>query len=113
MFDVSLSRLFPRLNAAAVKTKTETEIDLLCHVYAQNFDDWKTESATEQYFREQVFSHPNIQWYLSTKLTSLKEYANTATGYREWFAIAEEKAALDLLAVQNGHEIDSSAINRF
>lgn len=111
VFDVSLSRLFPRLNAAEVKTKTETELDLLCHVYAQNFDDWKTESATEQYFREQVFSHPNIQWYLSTKLTSLKEYANTATGYREWFAIAEEKAALDLLAVQNGHEIDSSAIN--
>lgn len=85
---------------------------MLCHVYAQNFDDWKSESATEQYFREHVFSGPNVRWYLSSKLTSLKEYANTATGYRDWFAIAETKAALDLLAVQYGQEIDSSDINR-
>ena len=91
-YEVSLQRLFPKLNTEALKGKTETDFDLLCNVYPTNFDDLRSRAETEQYLRVKVYAKANVQVYLQQKLTKLLERVAVAKTHNDWFAIAEEKS---------------------
>lgn len=110
-YEVSLQRLFPKLNAEALKGKTETDLDLLCNVYQTNYDDLSSRAQTDQFLRLKVYAKANVQWYLQQKLEELMSRVSEARLYRDWFAIAEEKSRLDLMAIQNDIELDTTEIN--
>lgn len=110
-YEVSLERLFPKLNADVLKEKTETELDLLSNVYPTNFDDLRSRMETDQFLRVKAYAKANVQWYLEQKLTDLIRRVIGANTHKDWFAIAEEKSRLDLLAIQNDIELDTTEIN--
>lgn len=110
-YEVSLEHLFPKLNADVLKGKTEADLDLLCNVYPTNFDDFRSRTETDQFLRMKVYAKANVQWYLQQKLTELLHRVAGAKTHRDWFAIAEEKSRLDLLAIQNDIELDTTEIN--
>lgn len=110
-YEVSLEHLFPKLNTEALKGKTETDLDLLCNVYPTNFDDLSSRMETDQFFRMKVYAKANVQCYLQQKLTELMCRVAGAKTHKDWFAIAEEKSRLDLLAIQNDIELDTTEIN--
>ena len=110
-YEVSLQHLFPKLNPEELKGKTETDFDLLCNVYSTNFDDLRSRQATAQFLRMKVYAKANVQWYLQQKLSELMSRVVEAKNYKDWFAIAEEKSRLDLLAIQSEIELDTTEIN--
>jgi len=110
-YEVSLQKLFPKLNAGALQESSETELDLLSHVYPSNFDDLRSRNDTDTYLRLKVYAKANVEAYICEELRRLMERVYSAVNYKDWFAIAEEKSRLDLLAIQNGLDIDTSAIN--
>lgn len=112
VYEVSLEHLFPKLNAEVLKGKTETDLDLLSNVYLTNFDDLRSRMGTEQFFRMKVYAKANVQWYLQQKLAELMRRVAGAKTHKNWFAIAEEKSRSDLLAIQNGIELDTTEIDR-
>lgn len=111
MYELSLRGLFPRLNEHVLKDCSETDLDLLSDAYPKNFDDLRDELKTEQYFRNTVYAKGNVERYVRGCLEELLTNARQVGSYKQWFRIAEEKARLDLLAVQHELEIDSSEIN--
>lgn len=110
-YEVSLERLFPKLNSEVLKGKTETDLDLLCNVYPTNFDELRSRAETDQFFRMKVYAKTNVQWYLQQKLTDLMHRVDEAKTHKNWFSIAEKKAKLDMLAIQNDIELDTTEIN--
>ena len=61
--------------------------------------------------RMKVYAKANVQWYLQQKLSELMSRVVEAKNYKDWFAIAEEKSRLDLLAIQSEIELDTTEIN--
>jgi hypothetical protein len=137
-YAISLSSLFPMLNADVLRGKSALDLDLLCLAYQLNFDNLRQRNQTEYFFRTKVYTKANVKNYLMRALHKLMllmkvsssykacfsiaeekvEYKNCFSiaeekvEYKDWFAIAEEKAKIDVLAVQYDIEIDTSEINR-
>ncbi len=109
---VSLEKLFPKLHAATLKDMDKTGLDLLCAVYPANFDDLRQKHDTEIFLRMKVYSRENVKAYLKETAIGLIERAKSFTQYRDWFAIAEDKAQLDVMAVQHDVDVDTQEINR-
>lgn len=110
-YEVSLEHLFPKLNTEVLKDKAETDLDLLCNVYPANFDDLRSYAETERFLRMKVHAKENVEWYLHQKLAELMNRVTGAKTHKDWFAIAEEKAGLDLLAIQNNIALYTTEIN--
>lgn len=49
VYDVSMDRLFPKLNLSTLKNMNRTELDLLSEVYPSNFDDLQKKQDTEKF----------------------------------------------------------------
>ena len=138
VYAISLSSLFPSLNADVLRQKSALDLDLLSLAYQSNFDNLRQRNQTEHFFHTKVYTKYNVKNYLmhaSNKLRSMMkvsssfndclsfaekkaEYRNRFAfteermGYKDWFAIAKEKAKIEVLAVQYDIEIDTSEINR-
>ena len=112
LFSVSLSSLYPRLEPTAIAGKKRLDYDLLSQAYLNNFDYHNSYEQTERFLREFVYSKDNVRLYLERSLQRLLEQADGCIDYKEWFAIAEEKAQLDVLAVKYQISLDTTEINR-
>jgi len=111
VYAVTLKSLFPRLNADAIRGKDRREYDLICNAYEANYDNYKSPAATEQFLRMKVFVKENVRHCLLKEYADLKERADGCKSYREWFAIAEEKAHIDCMTANYGLDIDTKDIN--
>ena len=111
-YRVALSSLFPKLNAEALQDATVTDLDLLVATYPSNFDNLLQRQQTEQYLRMKVYARANVKAYLKSRLAELLSKVKKAVNYRDWFSVAEEKAQLDVMAVQYDIDLDTDAINR-
>lgn len=109
---VSLEKLFPKLHPAILKDLDKAGLDLLCEVYPTNFDDLRQKRDTEMFLRMKVYARANVKAYLNKTANGLIKRARSVTKYSDWFAIAEEKAQLDVMAVQYDVEVDTQEINR-
>lgn len=49
VYDVSMDRLFPKLNLSSLKNMNRTELDLLSEFYPSNFDDLQKKQDTEKF----------------------------------------------------------------
>lgn len=134
---ISLTNLFPKLNAEVLKGKSALDLDLLCFAYKADFDDRLQQNQTEHFFRTKVYTKTNVKNYLVYALQKLTLQMKKSSSeddffsvaeekveykalfsiveeklkYKDWFGIAEEKAKIDVLAVQYDIEIDTSEIN--
>jgi hypothetical protein len=112
IYRVTLAGLFPKLNAEALQDVTVTELDLLAAAYPSNFDTLLRRNETEQYLQITVYARANVKGYLKSRLSDLSDRANQAVNYRDWFSVAEEKAQLEVMAVQHDIALDTECINR-
>jgi hypothetical protein len=109
---VSLEKLFPKLHPVTLKDMDKAGLDLLCAVYPTNFDDLRQKQDTEMFLRLKVYASANVKAYLKKAAGDLVQKATSATRYAEWFAIAEDKAQIDVMAAQYDVDIDTQEINR-
>ena len=111
VYMVSLEKLFPKLHPAMLKDMDKAGLDLLCAVYPTNFDDLRQKQDTEMFLRMKVYSRTNVKAYLKKTVNGLIERAKKVSRYSDWFNIAEEKAQLDVMAVQYDADVDTQEIN--
>lgn len=111
-YTLSLSRLFPKLNVDVLREQPRLDYDLLCMAYKKNFDNLKMRPLTEQFIQRKVYSKANLQEYLSRSFDELMDSVTKAKTYKDWIAIAEQKAHLDVLATKYEIALDTSEINR-
>lgn len=109
---VSLEKLFPKLHPAALKDMDKAGLDLLCMAYPTNFDDLRQKNDTEMFLRMKVNTRANVKAYLKKMTNALIEKAKSVSRYSDWFVVAEEKAQLDVMAVQYDVDVDMQEINR-
>ena len=108
---VSIGKLFPKLHPETLKDMDKVGLDLLCSAYPANFNDLRQKQDTEMFLRMKVFAKANVKAYLRETAAGLTERAKCVTRYSDWFAIAEEKAQLDVMAVQYDADVDTQEIN--
>lgn len=108
---VSLEKLFPKLHSAMLKNMDKTDLDLLCAAYPANFDDLRQKHDTEMFLRLRVYTRTNVETYLKETANYLVVRAKWASRYNDWFAIAEEKARIDVMAAQYDIDVDTQEIN--
>lgn len=109
---ISLEKLFPKLHPAMLKDMDKADFDLLCAAYPTNFDDLRQKHDTEIFLRMKVYSRANVKAYLKKTANSLIERAKSVSRYSDWFSIAEEKAQMDVMAVQYDVDVDTQEVNR-
>ncbi len=103
---VSLTRIFPKLNSSAIKDRPELNYDLLSMAAKQNFNDLSEYAATEEFLHKVVYGKANIKAYLKGLTEELFQAVSEAKNYRDWFAIAELKAEIHVLAEQYSISVD-------
>lgn len=108
---VSLEKLFPKLHPATLKDMDKAGLDLLCAAYPTNFDDLRQKHDTEMFLRLKVYARENVKAYLKKTANDLIEKAKSVSRYSDWFSIAEEKAQVDVMAVQYDVDVDTQEIN--
>ena len=111
-YKVSLADLFPRLNTAVLRERGPETYDLVSSAYERTYDQYRSSAATEQFLRVQAYSKENIRGNLNSSYQELLARSESCTDYKEWFAIAEEKARIDCMAVQYDLAVDTIEINR-
>lgn len=111
-YRLSLSDLFPALNAEVLREHSQLDFDLLCLAYGHNFEQLNRRKQTEEFLTKSVYGKDNVADYLQNQVLILKSKVRMAKRYSDWFDIAEMKAAVDALAAKYGVDIDTSAINK-
>ena len=109
---VTLENLFPRLNTAALTEMEQAGLDLLSAAYPSNFEDLRRRGDTERFLRGEVYARENVRAYLEKAAEGLLEWAGRAAREADWFAVAEEKARLDVMAARYEAAVDTQGINR-
>lgn len=112
VYKVSLSDLFPRLNAVVLRESSSETLDLVSSAYGRTYDQYRSAESTEQFLRLQAYSKENIRINLEKSYQKLLQRSDGCISYKEWFAIAEEKARIDCMAVEYDLAIDTEEINR-
>ena len=103
---ISTGRLFRKLNAMALKEDPELDYNLLTMAYRKNFADLTAYGATKDFLRDSVRGKVNIKKYVDSLCTELKTASDEAVTYWDWFAVAEKKAGIHVLAEQYGIPVD-------
>lgn len=111
-YALSLSGLFPKLNAELLKGKPKVILDLVCTAYEDVFDILHQKQQTDTFLRMKVYSEANVRIYLQYRIQSVQEKVTQAITYKDWFVIAEEKALIDVLAAKYNVAIDTININK-
>lgn len=111
-YTVSLGDLFPKLHTTLLQSMDKADFDLLCAAYSSNFDDLHQKHDTEMFLRMKVYTEANVKAYLIKAVNNLIEKARSICHYSEWWNVAEEKARLDVMAVQYNIDIDTQEINQ-
>ena len=111
VFKVSLAKLFPKLNASVVKRTQELNYDLLCMAYKKNFSDLTAAEDTKEFLEEVVYGKSNIREYVKLLCKQLNTDVGEARTYKDWFAIAEQKAEIHVLSEQYRIPVDVEEAN--
>lgn len=109
---LSMDRLFPKLNIEVLMEHRNLDFELLCMAYIKNYDDLRSRRQTEEFLAKKVDSAENVEQYLKSLYDEIMVNMQGAKNYRDWFAIAEKKAKIDVLATKHQLDFDTSLINR-
>lgn len=109
---IGISDLFPKLNALVIRDYGDLDYNLLALAYRKNFSDFSSCRATENFIRDSVPGKENVRNYLDILRKELTEDVDKAASYRDWFAIAEKKATIHVLAEQYGIHVEIEKLCR-
>jgi len=109
---LGLAKLFPKLNVLAVKDAADLNYNLLTMAYKKNFSDLSAYKATESFIRNTVLGKDNVQRYVVDLCKELTRDVSKAASYQDWFAIAEKKASIHVLAEQYGIPVNIEEVCR-
>ena len=101
-YDVSFRSLFPELDAAALERDRALDLDMLAVAYKRDSPRLYSfgSSQTERYLAEHVESRDTAEVVCDELCSKLVRKTTVAKGYRDWFAVAELKASVDVLAAR-------------
>lgn len=111
--EVSISNLFPKLNATAVKNYGKMNYDLLCLAYRNVFSDLSSEAQTIKFIENKVFEKSNVATYLDECVCELRQVVSAAQNYSDWCRIANLKAIIDVMATEYELPIAIEDINQY
>lgn len=111
VFRFSKSDLFPRINPAVLKNMGAVDYDLISEAYQNDYEMRKTVNESREFLETKVYEKSNVGAFLTDRVQKLIETAQNSVSYREWFAISQKKALLDVLAIEYGVQVDMSVIN--
>ena len=109
---ISMEKLFSKLHPEPLKNMDRVDLELLCSAYLSNFEDFRQKQDTEMFLCRKVYTRENVKLYLKKMTPCLIERAKNISRYSDWFAIAEEKAQLDVMAAQYDVDVETQEINR-
>ena len=101
--ELSYATLFPKLNPAVLMQSTTVNMDLLTTAYHGLFEKLSSEEQTRHFIEEQVYGRTNVSHYLREIEQQIRNLANSASDYKDWFKISELKARGQVLSAQ--HEV--------
>ena len=97
---IGIADLFPKLNVSAIMEDTDLDLNLLSMAYRKNFSDLSSNKATKDFIRDVVETEGNVREYTDYLIDELSQQIGCARNYKDWFVIAEKKAAIQVLAEQ-------------
>lgn len=100
---LSYVALFPKLNPTVLMQETSINMDLLATAYHGLFEKLSSEEQTRHFIEEQVYGKTNVSQYLREIERHIRNLANSASDYKDWFEISELKARAQVLSAQ--HEV--------
>ncbi len=109
---IGISNLFPKLNVLVIRDSVNLDYDLLTLAYRKNFSDLSVYKATENFIRDSVLGKENVRNYVDILCRELKEAVDRVASYRDWFAIAEKKATIHVLAEQYEIQVEIEELCR-
>ena len=101
--ELSYAALFPKLNPTVLMQETSINMDLLATAYHGLFEKLSSEEQTRHFIEEQVYGKTNVSQYLREIERHIRNLANSASDYKDWFEISELKARAQVLSAQ--HEV--------
>jgi hypothetical protein len=99
---VSITDLFPKLNSAFLRSKTDLDYDIISLAYDNLYDDLSEGRDTEIFLETVAYGKDNVGRYLMTLCDELRKAANNALNFKDWFDVAETKARIHVLSEQYG-----------
>lgn len=111
-YDVSFDGLFPELDAATLEHAGALDLDLLAVAYER--DGFRLSSygpsQTARYLAEHVECRATAEAVCDRLCSELVTKTTDARGYRDWFAVAELKARIDVMAARYGIRCETNGL---
>ncbi|MCF0176017.1 MAG: PglZ domain-containing protein [Bacteroidales bacterium] len=111
-YAISMGKLFPKLNEDYLREHPELDMELLTQAYKENFDDLRERHKTEEFIKAKVYGRDNVLRYVHRLKEHILQLAADAKTYKDWFAISEEKAKIDVLSTQHHLRVVTAETNR-
>lgn len=111
-YDVSLSALFPELDEGTLRGRSTLDLDLLAVAYVRDRARLFSLGAaqTERYLSEDAEARATVEVVCDRLCSELVQKTTGAKGYRDWFAVAELKARMDVLAARYDVRCETNAL---
>lgn len=109
--ELSIDKLFPRLNSKVIKENLHLNYDLLIQATSKNYDYYNTPEETTKFIKEKVYCKDNIHSYVDKNIALLKDFVSNADNYRDWLVIADIKADIDLMIIEYDLEHNTDFVN--
>ena len=110
--EISFDSLFPRLNGAVLRESKNLNLELLTLAYQADFDEYRERKRTEIFLRLNMYAPKNVELYLRSLYDCVLSQSKNIKDYKAWFALAEKKAQIDVMAVEHNIDVDTSELNR-
>lgn len=110
-FTVSIAELFPKLNTSVLREWKHLNYDLFTLAYTKNFSDLKIRQLSEQFLQSKVYGRKNIEEYLLSLTETILVAVESAKTYKDWFAIANLKAEIDVMATEYDISIETEHVH--
>jgi len=101
-YDVSLGRLFQKLDAAVLRAADGLDLDFLAVAYERDLVHTSDAKATRVYLETHVNVRETAERVCDELESELVRLTSAAAGYRDWIAVAQLKARIDVTRARYG-----------
>lgn len=109
-YDVTLGRLFPKLDTATLQADGSLDLDMLALAYERDYVHTSDAKATRVYLETRVNVRETAEALCDELEGELVRMASGAAGYRDWIAVAQCKARIDVTAARYGFGRNTNAL---
>lgn len=109
-YDVSLERLFPKLDAATLRAEKMLDLDFLAVAYERDYVHDSDAKATSVYLETRVNNRETAEVVCDELVSELGRLASSAVDYHDWIVVAQLKARIDETAARYGIEQNTNML---